>query len=80
MFCANIWRATKLSTKHNKRLHAERWHTLLVVLQTLLPSGEAQAVRRFSGGFTQTVQSPMLTINVGLASMIDKSYQAVADS
>jgi hypothetical protein len=29
----------------NKRLHAERRHTLSVMMQTLLPSGEAQAVR-----------------------------------
>jgi hypothetical protein len=28
----------------NKHLHAERRHTLSVMMQTLLPSGEAQAV------------------------------------
>jgi hypothetical protein len=29
----------------HKRLHTERRHTLLVVEQSLMPSGEAQAVR-----------------------------------
>jgi hypothetical protein len=30
---------------HNKRLHTERQHTLFVVQQTPLPSGEAHDVR-----------------------------------
>jgi hypothetical protein len=33
----------------NKRLHAERRHTLSVMMQTLLPSGEAQAVGQLMG-------------------------------
>jgi hypothetical protein len=39
------------------------------MIESAKPLAQLNAVRRFSGGFTHMVQSPMLTIAVGLASM-----------